>query len=140
MKQQSPARPRFTSPWRASEQKPVGIAVLLASVSVGLFLTLLPYDFERAWGLPLLYTLRGPLAPPREVAIVALDQDSAKRLGMPPSYALWPRQRHAELVRLLNRLVQKSSSLMWSFPTRPCTPPMRMPSLRRLSMTPATSC
>ena len=101
MKQQSPARPRFTSPWRASEQKPVGIAVLLASVSVGLFLTLLPYDFERAWGLPLLYTLRGPLAPPREVAIVALDQDSAKRLGMPPSYALWPRQRHAELVRLL---------------------------------------
>ena len=88
-------------PWRVSERKHVFAAVLLASVLIGLLLTVLPYDIERAWGLPLLYKLRGPLAPPSEVAIVALDQDSAGRLKLPSSYALWSRRLHAKLVRVL---------------------------------------
>jgi serine/threonine protein kinase len=53
------------------------------------------YDF-------LLAAVRGPLPPPPDVAIVAIDRESYSKIGLDPS-VMWPRHLYAELVRTLKR-------------------------------------
>lgn len=53
---------------------------------------------EDGFGLRLLYALRGPLAPPADVVIVAMDAASAQTLGVPAQPDRWPRALHARLV------------------------------------------
>ncbi len=54
---------------------------------------------ERA-GLDLLFKWRGPLPPPRGVAVVAIDDESYRVLGVDQKGA-WPRGLHARLIRAL---------------------------------------
>ncbi len=58
---------------------------------------------ERNYGLPALYGLRGPLQPPAGVLVVAIDEQSARELGLPDRPRSWPRSLHAELTRHLAR-------------------------------------
>ena len=53
--------------------------------------------------------LRGPLAPPDEVAIVSLDRASAHRLELPEDPRYWPRSGRA---RLIDRLVEAGASVI----------------------------
>jgi adenylate cyclase len=53
-------------------------------------------------GLDLLFLLRGPRPAPKEVCVVALDEDSYQVLGLDP-VSPWPRKVHAELIRTLRR-------------------------------------
>lgn len=61
---------------------------------------------EQTVGLTALYRLRGPVAPPPQVAIVSIDEASAVHLGLPLMPRDWPRSVHG---RLIDRLVAKGA-------------------------------
>jgi adenylate cyclase len=67
------------------------------------------HGLEESLGLHLLFHLRGPVDPPSEVAIVALDQSSAQQLGLPDQPEAWPRHLHG---RLVSRLHQQGTAVI----------------------------
>jgi adenylate cyclase len=56
---------------------------------------------EEGIGQGWLYRLRGPLPPPDQVLVVALDRRSAEVQGLPTRLREWPRDVHARLVERL---------------------------------------
>jgi len=54
-------------------------------------------DFELNW----LFHLRGAIQAPPEVVVVAIDEQSAQKLGLPSKPSEWPRDLHAQLVERL---------------------------------------
>lgn len=56
-------------------------------------------DFELRW----LFHLRGATQAPPEVVVVAMDEKSAQKLGVPGKPSEWPRNLHAQLVERLAR-------------------------------------
>jgi adenylate cyclase len=74
----------------------LGVLVALA----GLLAVALPAgaDIEENYGLQWLFDARGPVQPPSEVVVVAIDELSARKLGLPDKPRDWPRSLHAELV------------------------------------------
>jgi adenylate cyclase len=58
-------------------------------------------EIEEDLGLRWLFALRGSMAPPDDVAIVAIDQESARALGASPAPREWPRELHARAVETL---------------------------------------
>jgi adenylate cyclase len=82
-----------------------GISLGIATGVLGLCVTLTPFgiSFEEDVGLGSLFRVRGEIAPPPDVAIVSIDQESARRLNLPSDPWKWPRSFHA---RLLENLVQ----------------------------------
>lgn len=53
---------------------------------------------EERFGLAWLFHLRGPVEPPAQVVIVAVDKESSDRLGVPYDTTRWPRDIHARLL------------------------------------------
>jgi len=82
-----------------------GLALGLAIGLLGVLATSLPRvseieeDFELRW----LFHLRGAAQAPPEVVIVAIDEQSAQKLGLPSKPSEWPRDLHARLVERLAR-------------------------------------
>lgn len=74
-----------------------GIGVAGAAFAVSPF----GLAFEEAVGLGWLFRLRGPLPPPAEVAVIAIDEASAIELGLPKAPRDWPRALHGRLVAAL---------------------------------------
>ena len=70
--------------------------ILLASSNIGRWM-------EEDVGLTWLFRLRGPLPAPDEVAVVSIDYNSSKRLGLANDPRKWPRSLHGDLVRKLNK-------------------------------------
>ena len=68
--------------------------------ALGVVLPALGHLEERV-GLHWLYGARGALAAPSAVVVVAIDEQSARDLGLPELPRTWPRRLHAELVRHL---------------------------------------
>lgn len=58
---------------------------------------------EERFGLSWLFHLRGPMAAPDNVVVVAIDQPSAMHMGLSIMPRLWPRDIHAQLI---DKLVQ----------------------------------
>ena len=65
--------------------------------------------FSSSWGsrieplgLNLWFNLRGPVAPPQDVVIVAMDESSYRVLNVPLDKA-WPRDLHVELLKRLHQ-------------------------------------
>ncbi len=56
---------------------------------------------EENMGLSILFKLRGTRIPPSEVAIIAIDQESARQLKLSPKSEQWPRSLHAEFLKHL---------------------------------------
>lgn len=56
---------------------------------------------EERFGLPVLFTIRGKIPPPPEVAVVAINPRAAEAMGLPPKPRNWPRSVHGELVDAL---------------------------------------
>ena len=73
--------------------------------------TLVPgmLQLEENVGLDWLFLLRGPQEQPAEVAIIAIDSDSAAALDQHPDPARWPRGLHADLI---DRLVAAGASVI----------------------------
>lgn len=59
------------------------------------------FDLEQSIGLRALFAMRGPQLPPEDVIVVAIDQQSAQKLGLSSKPNLWPRRLHAELIARL---------------------------------------
>ena len=58
---------------------------------------------EESFGLHWLFNLRGAVPAPDGVVVVAVDEPSARELGLPDRPRGWPRGLHAELIRHLAR-------------------------------------
>lgn len=86
---------------RAWKGLTIGIAIgLLGAVFV---LTPWGNDFEKEIGLTWLFKVRGPIEPPANVAVVAVNERAVKDLGLPALPRDWPRSIHG---RLINRLTE----------------------------------
>lgn len=82
-----------------------GLALGLAIGLLGIVVLLLPptadieQDLELAW----LFRLRGAVEAPPDVVVIAIDELSAQKLGLPEKPREWPRELHARLVDRLAR-------------------------------------
>src|ERR1043165_5539739 len=74
-------------------------AALVALLHTGLFVSPWGEALEMRF-LDLWFTVRGPIAPPDDVVVVAMDEDSYGVLGFSPNQA-WPRAAHATLLKRL---------------------------------------
>lgn len=78
----------------------VGLSCGLLVALVGIVASFAPaLDVEERFGLAALFELRGPIRPPSNVVVLALDETSERDPSRPRS---WPRWRHAELVKYLS--------------------------------------
>jgi adenylate cyclase len=60
-------------------------------------------EIEEAFELRWLFQLRGTAPAPPEVVVVAIDEQSAQKLGLPSKPSEWPRDLHAQLIERLAR-------------------------------------
>jgi adenylate cyclase len=79
------------------------LALITAGVAFILALSPVAHLMEEEFGLSWLFSLRGALPPPADVAIVTLDRQSARRLDLPPQVRLWPRSLRAQMIDDLSR-------------------------------------
>jgi len=87
---------------------------LLAGLCIGLAGALLAVtpagmDFEKNVGVDWLFLVRGPVAPPPEVAVIAINERDIAGLDLPQLPRDWPRSVHG---RLIERLVQLGASVI----------------------------
>ena len=75
--------------------------LFVALVGVGLAMSPLGTGLEQRVGLSWLFDRRGPVEPPAEVAVVAMDSRTGDQLGLPALPRDWPRSIHAQLVDAL---------------------------------------
>ncbi len=59
-------------------------------------------QLEEAFGLGWLFQARGPQPPPEQVALVVMDTESMKVLGLERLHRKWPRRLHARLTEQLS--------------------------------------
>lgn len=78
----------------------------LVCAVVGAVLQLTPpgATFEQTIGLKWLFKLRGPIAAPAAVAVIAIDDQTGGQLGLSNLPREWPRAVHGRLVDQLTRL------------------------------------
>ena len=74
--------------WRAKALLASG---LIGALGTALCLTAIGFEFERELGLSWLFAVRGPVEPPSDVAIVAIDGTTGAALGLPRMPREWPR-------------------------------------------------
>ena len=93
--------------WNRESLARVSRALLLGLVvaAAGLLVATTPagQELEEHFGLGWMFGARGPVVPPSDVVIVAIDEQSSRDLGLPDRPSGWPRALHAELVRYLAR-------------------------------------
>lgn len=79
------------------------IAFCLVTALLGAAILVSPAGtyLERTFGLGWLFTLRGPVAPPPEVAVIGINSRSGPDLGLSRLPRNWPRSLHAALVHRL---------------------------------------
>jgi adenylate cyclase len=72
---------------------------------LGVLITLTPLgpELEENFGLSWLFELRGPISPPNQAVVIAIDKASADELGLPVTPSLWPRNLHARLIENLSQ-------------------------------------
>jgi EAL domain-containing protein (putative c-di-GMP-specific phosphodiesterase class I)/CHASE2 domain-containing sensor protein len=85
------------------------LGVLIGLSGALLWLSTLGATFETGVGLRWLFNVRGTIAPPPEVVVVAIDGRTGSQLGLAASPREWPRSIHAQLVEAL---VQHGASVI----------------------------
>lgn len=72
----------------------IGIGLLGAALAV----TPLGGEFEKTIGRLSLFKIRGPIEPPADVVVVAIDGTTGRTLDLPKLPRDWPRTVHAQLI------------------------------------------
>jgi len=85
----------------------LGIAVGLMGAILGL--TPIGQEFEKNVGLDWLFLVRGPVEPPPEVAVVAINERDIAGLGLPKLPRDWSRSVHGQLIE---RLVEHGAAVI----------------------------
>ncbi len=85
------------------------LGILAGLIGTILGLTPLGADFEKHIGLDWLFLVRGPIEPPPEVAVVAINERDIAGLGLPSLPRDWPRSIHGELIE---ELVARGASVI----------------------------
>jgi len=83
-------------------KSPYAIALINGIIGALLLLTPWASQLEENFGLGWLFQARGPQPPPEQVALVMMDTESMKVLGLERLHRKWPRQLHAQLVNRLS--------------------------------------
>lgn len=84
--------------------KGLTVGVVTGLLGAVLALTPLGNDFEKNVGLAWMFNVRGPTVPSPQVAVVAINERAAAKIGLPPLPRDWPRSIHGKLVdNLVNR-------------------------------------
>lgn len=83
--------------------KGLAAGLLTASAGVLLALTEAGNALERGVGLPWLFSVRGGIAAPQDVAVVAINGHTGDQLGLPSQPRDWSRTMHAQLIDELIR-------------------------------------
>lgn len=83
------------------------IGLCTAVVGLVLIVTDFGMEFERDTGLDWLFTIRGPLPSPPEVAVIGLNSNSGKLLGLGALPRDWPRSVHGSV---LDELVKQDAA------------------------------
>jgi adenylate cyclase len=83
-----------------------GLLAGMSAAALGslLAMTSLGIELEQGAGLSWLFKLRGPIAPPADVVVVAIDEQTGSHLGLSRLPREWPRSVHGRLVDNLTRL------------------------------------
>lgn len=76
------------------------VIIGLCTAVAGLILTVTEFghEYERDVGLAWMFTIRGPLPSPSEVAVIGLNSKSGKHLGLPALPRDWPRSVHGRIL------------------------------------------
>jgi adenylate cyclase len=92
-----------------------GFLVGLATALLGVVLAATPIGqgFERNVGLDWLFQWRGPIEPPAEVVVAAIDDQTGPKLGLSSLPREWPRSVHGRLVDRLTGL--GASAIVFDF-------------------------
>ena len=77
----------------------IGFSLVTALLGVGVMISPVGVYIEREFGLGWLFILRGPIAPPPEVAVVGINSTSGPDLGISRLPRNWPRSLHAVLIK-----------------------------------------
>jgi adenylate cyclase len=101
-----------------------GLALGLVVGLLGSLATSLPRmsEIEEDFELSALFHLRGTAEAPSEVVIVAIDERSAQKLGLPSKPSEWPRDLHAQLVERLTQAGARVICFDLTFDTPSRTP------------------
>ncbi|HEX6143636.1 MAG TPA: adenylate/guanylate cyclase domain-containing protein [Geminicoccaceae bacterium] len=75
------------------------IGAVVGALGVVLVLSPVGLDFEKNLGLRWMFKIRGPVEPPPDVVIVAIDGLTGRALDLPRLPRDWPRTIHAEAIR-----------------------------------------
>jgi len=91
------------SNYRFRSAKSSSLLVALIVMLAGIISASTPFGewLEEGIGLPWLFQLRGELPSPADVAVISIDQNSARALDLPAKPRKWPRQYHGKLVEQL---------------------------------------
>jgi adenylate cyclase len=81
----------------------------VGAIGVALLITQIGFAFEKNFGLPWLFQIRGPVEAPPEVAVVAIDNTTGKALDLPKLPRDWSRTVHAQLIE---QLVQRGAAVI----------------------------
>jgi adenylate cyclase len=84
--------------------KGLTVGVVTGLIGAILVLTPLGANFEKHVGLTWLFKTRGPIEPPPNVAVVAINSRAIEGLGLPHLPRDWPRSIHGRLVQRLTEL------------------------------------
>ncbi|HEX7081242.1 MAG TPA: CHASE2 domain-containing protein [Gammaproteobacteria bacterium] len=84
-------------------RRSVALVAGAATAVFGVLVSMMPFvlELEEAFGLRWLFTARGPLKQPDEVAVVSLSGDSADAFGLTSDIDEWPRSLHGKLIERL---------------------------------------
>lgn len=88
-------------------KKGIILGILMGAIGALFSMTGIGTTFERTVGLSWLFSIRGEISPPAEVAVVAIDSRTGNQLGLPVLPREWPRTIHAQLI---DALVQRGAS------------------------------
>lgn len=83
--------------------KGLGVGLVTGLLGVMFGLTNLGASFERDVGLAWLFSIRGEIPPPADVAVVGINSRTGEQLGLSNLPREWPRTVHAQLVEALTR-------------------------------------
>jgi len=81
---------------------PLFIALINGIIGALFLLTPWASQLEENFGLGWLFQARGAQSPPEQVALVMMDTESMKVLGLERLHRKWPRQLHAQLIQKLS--------------------------------------